>query len=82
MKYLIWISRVFLFLILLSFAVKNDQPAVLQYYFGYEWHASLVLMLMLFFAAGTAVGLLAMLGSLLRQRREISRLKNELLLKK
>jgi len=78
MKYLIWILRAFLFLILLSFAVKNDQPVVLSYFFGYEWHASLVLVLLLFFALGTAIGMLAMLGTQLRQRKEIALLKKEL----
>lgn len=81
MKYLIWLMRAFVFVILLSFAVKNDQPVVISYFMGYEWHASLVLVLLLFFAAGTAVGMLAVLGSLLRQRKEISALKNELRLK-
>ena len=81
MKYLIWLLRAFLFLILLSFAVKNDQPVVLSYFFGYEWHASLVLVLLLFFAAGTAIGMLAILGNLLRQRKEIAALKKELRLK-
>ena len=78
MKYLIWILRAFLFLILLGFAVKNDQPVVLSYFFGYEWHASLVLVLLLFFAAGTAVGMLALLGNIMRQRKQIAALKNEL----
>ena len=78
MKYLIWILRAFLFLLLLGFAVKNDQPVVLSYFFGYEWHASLVLVLLLFFAAGTAVGMLALLGKIMRQRKEIAALKNEL----
>ena len=81
MKYLIWLLRAFVFLILLSFAVKNDQPVVLSYFFGYEWHASLVLVLLLFFAAGTAIGMLAVLGNLLRQRKEIAALKKELRLK-
>ena len=81
MKYLIWLLRAFVFLILLSFAVKNDQPVVLSYFFGYEWRASLVLVLLLFFALGAAVGMLAILGTLLRQRKEIAALKNELRLK-
>lgn len=81
MKYLIWLLRAFLFLFLLSFAVKNDQPVVLSYFFGYEWHASLVLVLLLFFAAGAAVGMLALLSNLLRQRKELAALKNELHLK-
>jgi uncharacterized integral membrane protein len=81
MKYLIWLARAFLFLFLLSFAVKNDQPIVLSYFFGYEWHASLVLVLLLFFAAGTAIGMLAVLGNMLRQRKELAVLKKELHLK-
>ena len=81
MKYLIWLFRAFLFLLLLSFAVKNDQPVVLRYFFGYEWHASLVLVLLLFFAAGTAIGILAVLSNLLRQRKDLAALKNELRLK-
>lgn len=81
MRYLIWIFRAFLFLLLLSFALKNDEPVVVHYFFGYEWHASLVLVLLLFFAIGTAIGLLSMLPGLLRQRREIAALKHELRLK-
>jgi uncharacterized integral membrane protein len=78
MKYLVWLFRAFLFFILLGFAVKNDEPVVVRYFFGYEWHASLVLVLLVFFAAGAAVGLLAVLSNVLRQRKEISRLKLEL----
>jgi lipopolysaccharide assembly protein A len=78
MKYLIWLLRAFLFLILLGFAVKNDEPVVVRYFFGYEWHASLVLVLLIFFAAGAAVGMLAVLGNILRQRKEITALQNEL----
>lgn len=81
MKYLIWLFRAFLFMVLLGFAVKNDQPIVLSYFFGYEWHASLVLVLLLFFVAGTVVGMLAVLGSVLNQRKEIAALRNELHLK-
>jgi uncharacterized integral membrane protein len=81
MRYLIWLFRVFLFLILLGFAVKNDEPVVLRYFFGYEWHASLIVVLLLFFAVGVAFGMLAVLGSLLRQRKELAALKDELRLK-
>jgi lipopolysaccharide assembly protein A len=81
MKYLIWGLRALLFVLLLSFAVKNDDPVVLKYFFGFEWHASLILVLLLFFAAGAAIGMLALLGNLLRQRKEIAALKNELSMK-
>ncbi len=81
MRYLNWLLRAVLFIILLGFAVKNDQPVVLRYFFGYEWQASLVVVLLLFFAVGAGVGILAILGNVFRQRREIAVLKRELRLK-
>ncbi len=78
MRYLTWLLRAILFLILFSFAVKNDQPVALRYFFGYEWQASLVLILLLFFAVGAGVGALSVLGNIFRQRREIAMLKREL----
>lgn len=78
MRYLNWVLRAVLFFVLLGFAVKNDQPVVLRYFFGYEWQSSLVVVLLLFFAGGTAVGVLAMLGNVLQQRREIAHLKRDI----
>ena len=81
MRYLNWLLRAALFILLLGFAVKNDQPVTLRYFFGYEWQSSLVIVLLIFFAAGTAIGVLAMLASVLRQRREITRLKRDIRVK-
>jgi len=81
MRYLVWLLRVVIFIILLGFAVKNDQPVVLRYFLGYEWQASLVVVLLLFFAVGVGVGMLALLGNIFRQRKEIAALKKELRLK-
>jgi uncharacterized integral membrane protein len=81
MRYMIWLLRAVLFLILFGFAMKNDQPVVLHYFFGHEWQTSLILILLLFFAVGVSVGVLAVLGNILRQRREIAILKRELRLK-
>lgn len=81
MRYMIWMLRVVVFLLLLGFVMKNDQPVVVRYFFGYEWQTSLILTLLLFFAAGVCVGVLAVLGNIFRQRREISTLKRELHLK-
>lgn len=81
MRYLTWLLRALLFLILLGLAVKNDQPATLRYFLGYEWQTSLVVVMLLFFVIGVAVGMLAVLGNVLRQRREIAALKKELRLK-
>ena len=78
MRYLNWIFRVVIFLVLLGFAVKNDQPITLHYFFGYEWQSSLVLVLLIFFAAGAAVGVIAMFANVLQQRREISILQRDI----
>ena len=78
MRYLNWIFRVVIFLVLLGFAVKNDQPITLRYFFGYEWQSSLVLVLLIFFAAGAAVGVIAMLANVLQQRREIGILQRDI----
>ena len=78
MRFLTWSLRLALFLLLLGFAVKNDQAVVLRYFFGLEWQTSLVVALLCFFAAGVVIGLLAMLGSLMRQRRELVSVRREL----
>ena len=74
MRYLNWLLRAALFIVLLGFAVKNDQPVTLRYFFGFEWQSSLVIVLLVFFAAGAAVGILSLFVNLLQQRHEISRL--------
>jgi len=78
MRTLSWILRALLFIALLGFAVKNDQPITLRYFFGYEWQSSLVVVLLIFFAAGAIVGVLAMMVNVLQQRREITHLQREI----
>ncbi|MBI5917841.1 MAG: LapA family protein [Nitrosomonadales bacterium] len=81
MRYLIWLLRAVVFFLLLGFAVKNDQPVELHYFLGYEWRASLVVILLMFFVIGVCAGMLALLGNLLQQRKEIAALRRELRLK-
>lgn len=57
-----------------SFAVKNAEIVAMRYYFGFEWQAPLVLILLVFFAAGACLGVVACLGNMFRQRREIAAL--------
>ena len=66
-----------LFLLLLAFAAKNTAPVALRFYFDLVWQAPLVLVLFAFFAAGALFGVLATLGTLLRQRRAVHRLQRE-----
>ena len=73
MRLLTWAIRIALFILLLAFAAKNTDPVALRFYFGLVWQAPLVALLLAFFAAGAVLGILAMLGGYLSQRREISR---------
>lgn len=77
MHYLTWFVRIVVFLLLLGFAVKNTTMVKLQYYYGYEWQAPLMLILLAFFTLGVAIGVLACLGKIFRQRREIAALKKK-----
>jgi len=77
MRIVTWILRLLLFLLLLAFAARNTAPATLKFYFDLAWEAPLILLLLAFFAAGALFGLLAALGALFRQRREIGRLRRE-----
>ena len=77
MRYLTWFVRIVLFLLLLGFAVKNAETVKLQYFFGYEWQAPLMLILLVFFTLGVAIGVLACLGKIFRQRREIAAFKKK-----
>ncbi len=78
MRYVLWLLRIALFLLLLGFAVKNSDPVTVYYYFGAEWRAPLVFVLLICLSAGAALGILAALGQLFRQRREIADLKRAL----
>ena len=78
MRYALWIVKIVLFAVALTFAVKNTDPVAVRYFLGQEWRAPLIFVLLVFFCMGAALGLLAALVQIMRQRREISQLKHEL----
>jgi uncharacterized integral membrane protein len=71
MRYLGWLLKGALFILLLGFAVRNSDVVTLRYYLGYAWQAPLVLVILVFFVAGAVVGVAACMGYLFRQRREL-----------
>ena len=75
MRIVTWTLRLALFLLLAAFAAKNIEPVALRFYFDIVLQAPLIVLLLAFFAAGALFGVLALLGTLLRQRREISHLR-------
>jgi lipopolysaccharide assembly protein A len=66
------------FLLLLGFAVKNTDSVTVRYFLGLEWRAPLVFVLLVFFAVGIVLGVMASLTAIVRQRRQIFGLKREL----
>lgn len=77
MKFVLWIPGVLVFLLLLGFAAKNSDPVTVRFFFDVHGHVPLVLVMLLFFVIGIALGVIGALGTLFRQRREIGRLKRE-----
>jgi lipopolysaccharide assembly protein A len=79
MQLLTWLFRLGLFLVMMGFALSNTDTATLRF-FGipeFEWRAPLVLFLLLFFAAGALIGVIATMPMVIRQRRSIGRLRRE-----
>ena len=78
MRIVTWAIRLAVFVLLIAFAAKNVEPVTLRFYFDLALQAPLVVLLFAFFAIGALFGIVALLGTLLRQRREISALKRRL----
>jgi lipopolysaccharide assembly protein A len=74
MRVLVWALRAFVFFALFAFALNNQQPTVVNWFFGFEWRAPLVIVVLAAFAGGCAIGVLAMVPAWWRQRRDAQRL--------
>ena len=78
LRLLSWVLRAALFLLLLLFALKNTDPVTLKFFFERSWQVPLVLLLLLFLVGGATLGLIAAMGRLFAERREILALRKEL----
>jgi uncharacterized integral membrane protein len=72
MKYLAWVLKLALFVLVLTFAVRNTDLVTVRYTFDGEWQTPLIFALLVAFCLGVAVGLMAGLAQLVRQRRELA----------
>ncbi len=77
MRYLLWLIKFIGFVLLFGFAMHNASPVRLNFYLGSSWEAPLALILLVFLVLGTAIGLLANLGQVIRLRREVLALRKE-----
>lgn len=76
MKFVSTIVGLILFVLFFGFALKNTQEVDLHFFLNYELRGPLVLMLLAFFVAGAALGILALTPTVFRQRRQTSQHKN------
>ena len=51
MRVVLWCCRIFIFLFLLAFALKNTEPVSVSFFFETSWHAPLIIVVLAFFAA-------------------------------
>jgi uncharacterized integral membrane protein len=73
MRALVWLLRGLVFFTLFAFALNNQQDAVVRWFFGVEWRAPMVIVVLAAFGAGCAVGVVAMMPGWWRQRRRLQR---------
>jgi lipopolysaccharide assembly protein A len=76
MRIVTWTIRLVLFFLLVALGAKNVQPVTLRFYFDLALETPLIVALFGAFALGALFGVLALVGPLLRQRRQISVLKS------
>ncbi len=73
MRLLVWLFRAFVFFTLFAFALNNQHTAVVHWFFGAQWQAPLVIIVLVAFAAGCAIGVVAMVPAWWRHRRVAKR---------
>lgn len=78
MKIIARLLAAILFVVLFGFALKNTQEVVLRFFWDYEVRGPLVLLLLAFFAAGGALGILAMTPMAFRQSRRLNKKRQQI----
>jgi putative membrane protein len=77
MAFLRWLVGGFLFVALLFLSLQNSDLATVRFYHWFSWQAPLIFLLLLAFATGVGVGLLAGLLRSARLKRQLHRLRRE-----
>lgn len=64
-----WLLNAAIFFVLFAFALNNQEPITLRLFFGAQWQAPLVLILLLTLLLGVVLGVIVMLPLWLRARK-------------
>ncbi len=60
MKYLMWLLKAAIFFTLFAFSLNNQHEVAVHFFFGTQWRAPLVLVVLAAFASGLVIGALGM----------------------
>jgi len=63
MRIFIWLFRAFIFFTLFAFALNNQHEVGVRWFFGHEWRAPMVFIVLGAFGIGCAFGVFAMVPS-------------------
>ena len=74
MRTLVWLLRGLLFFALFALALNNLHTVTVNWFFGVRWNAPLVIVVLVVFGAGCALGVLAMVPAWWKHRRQARRL--------
>lgn len=79
MRYLVWVLRLVVFVVVLMFALKNTGPVDVNFFADHViTGVPLIVVMLSVFVLGVILGLLIAAPSVMRRRREVARLKREL----
>ena len=67
-----WLLKAAIFFTLFAFALNNQHDATVRFFFGQQWTAPLVLVVLSAFAIGLVIGVLGMVPRWWQHRRDAS----------
>ena len=70
-----WVLKAAIFFTLFAFALNNQQDTTVHFFFGTQWRAPQVLVVLSAFALGVVAGVLGMVPRWWKQRREATKAK-------
>ncbi len=79
MRYLVWILRLLVFIVVLMFALKNTGPVDVNFFADHViTGVPLIVVMLAVFVLGVVLGLLIAAPSIMRRRREANKLRRDL----
>ncbi|MCC2595251.1 LapA family protein [Pusillimonas sp. MFBS29] len=79
MRYLVWILRLVVFVVVLMFALKNTGPVDIRFFAEHViTGVPLIVVMLVVFVLGAIFGLLLAAPAIMRKRREAARLRRDL----